>query len=184
MVKKNILIVTGSPRNNGNCDRMAEAFLKGALSAQHNVTIFNAGRKEISSCKACNKCWSNGKPCIYQDGFNELAPLLESADVIVFATPLYWFSFPAQIKTAIDKMYAYLCDRSKQPLKIKESILLVCGADDDPGIFDGIKASYEQIAHCMKWEDKGILAVTKVSEIGDIDKTDALERAERLGKSL
>jgi hypothetical protein len=87
---KNILLLTGSPRRYGNSDRMAEAFTKGALDAGHNVMLFNAGRKEIGGCKACKECWSKGEPCIYRDDFDEVAPLLEEAEVILFATPLYW----------------------------------------------------------------------------------------------
>ncbi len=182
--KKNILVLTGSPRRNGNSDRMADAFIKGALSVGHEVTKFETAKKEIGGCKACKTCWSKGKPCSFRDDFDELAPLLEAADVIVFSTPLYWFGFTAQIKSAIDRMYAYIGKSCKRPLKIKESLLLVCGADDEMKIFDGIIATYKEIAHYMKWEDKGVLAVPKVNEKGDIGATDALVKAEGYGKSL
>jgi multimeric flavodoxin WrbA len=182
--KKNILVLTGSPRKNGNSDRMADAFIKGALSVGHEVTKFETAWKEIKGCKACKTCWSKGKPCTFQDDFDELAPLLEEADVIVFSTPLYWFSFPTQIKAAIDKMYSYVGKNCKRPLKIKESVLLVCGADEGMDVFEGIIASYKQIAHYMKWEDKGVLAVPKVNEKGVIEETDALMKAEEKGRSL
>ncbi|GAB6154441.1 flavodoxin family protein [Desulfosporosinus burensis] len=183
MEKKNILVLTGSPRRNGNSDRMADAFIKGAISVGHEVIKFETTKQEISGCKACKTCWSKGKPCSFQDDFDELAPLLEAADIIVFSTPLYWFSFPAQIKAAIDKMYAYVGKSCKRPLKIKESFLMVCGADEGMKIFDGIIATYREIAHYMKWEDKGVLAVPKVNEKGDIKATDALMKAEEYGKS-
>jgi multimeric flavodoxin WrbA len=182
--KKNILVMTGSPRRNGNSDRMADAFIKGAQSVGHEVIKFETSRKEIGGCNACNTCWSKGKPCSFQDDFDELAPLLEAADVIVFSTPLYWFSLPAQIKAAIDKMYAYTGENCKQSLKIKESLLFVCGADEGMKVFDGIIATYREIAHYMKWEDKGVLAVPRVNEIGDIEATNALTKAEEHGKSL
>jgi multimeric flavodoxin WrbA len=182
--KKNILVLTGSPRKNGNSDRMADAFIKGAQSVGHEVTKFETAWKEIGSCSACKTCWSKEKPCSFQDDFDELAPLLQAADVIVFSTPLYWFSFTAQIKAAIDKMYAYIGKNCKHPLKIKESLLMVCGADEGMKVFDGIIATYREIAHYMKWEDKGVLAVPEVKEKGDIEATDALEKAEEYGKSL
>lgn len=181
---KNILVLTGSPRRNGNSDKMAEVFIKGALSIGHEVTKFEAAKKDIKGCKACKACWSKGKACTFQDDFDELAPLLEAADVIVFCTPLYWFSFPSQIKAAIDKMYAYIGKNCKYPLKIKESFLLVCGADEGMEVFDGIKATYREIAHYMKWEDKGVLIVQKVNEKGAIEATDALAKAEALGLSI
>jgi len=184
MEKKNILVLTGSPRRNGNSERMADAFIKGAQAAGHEVTKFESARKEIGGCKACSTCWSKGRPCSFPDDFAELAPLLEAADVLVLATPLYWYSFPAQIKAAIDKIYPYLADSCQRPLKIKESLLLVCGADGDMKMFDGIIATYREIAGFMNWADKGVLAVPNIIEKGDIETTDALGRAEELGKSL
>ena len=184
MRKKNILVLTGSPRRNGNSDRMADAFTAGALSIGHEVTRFEAARKKIGSCIACKTCWKKDKPCSFQDDFDELAPLLEAADVIVFSTPIYWFNFPAQIKAAIDKMNVYLCKGCIHPLKIKESLLLVCGADEGMEIFEGIIVTYRQIAKYMNWEDKGVLAVPKVSEKGDISATSALVKAEEYGKSI
>jgi multimeric flavodoxin WrbA len=163
---------------------MADAFIEGALSVGHEVTKYETAKKEISGCKACKTCWSKGKACSFEDDFDELGPLLEAADVIVFSTPLYWFSFPTQLKAAIDKMYAYVGKNCKHPLKIKESLLLVCGADGDMKIFDGIIATYKEIAHYMKWEDKGVLAVPKVNEKGDVEATDALVKAAELGKTL
>lgn len=184
MERKNILVLTASPRKNGNSERMADAFIKGALSNGHKVTKFETSNKEIHGCKACETCWSKGKPCSFQDDFDELAPLLEEADAIVFSTPLYWFSFPAQVKAAIDKMYAYVSKSCNRPLKIKESLLLVCGADEDMKMFDGIIASYREIVHYMNWKEKGVLAVPKVNEKGDIEATDALIKAEEYGRSL
>jgi putative NADPH-quinone reductase len=182
--KKNVLVMTGSPRKNGNSDKMAEAFIKGARSVGHEVIKFEAGRKKIDGCKACETCWFKGKPCSFQDDFDELAPLLEAADVIVFSTPLYWFSFSTQIKAAIDKMYAYVGGNCKSPLKIKESLLFVCGADDVINVFDGIKVTYREIAHYMKWQDRGVLVVPNVNGKADIEAMDVLEKIEELGKSL
>lgn len=183
-MSKNILILTGSPRSNGNSDKMAEAFAKGALAAGHNVMIFNAGRKEIGGCKACKKCWSKGEPCIYRDDFDELTPLLEEADTILLSTPLYWFTLSAQIMAPINRIYSYLSDNCKRPLKIKESLLFICGADEDLNIFDGAVATYKAIVSYMKWDNKGIITVPGVQDKGDIDKTEALTQAEIMGSSI
>ena len=163
---------------------MANAFIKGAQSAGHDVTKFETAHKKIGGCKACKTCWSTGRPCTFQDDFDELAPLLESADVLVFATPIYWFSFPAKLKAVLDKMNAYLSPDCNRPLKIKESLLLVCGADEGLEIFDGIIATYRAIVRYMKWENRGVLTVPNVTEKEDIESTHALIAAEQLGKSL
>lgn len=181
---KNILVITGSPRKNGNSDLLADAFIKGALSAGHQVTKFNAAAKTISGCKACDTCWSTDHACSFQDGFTELEPLLESADVLVFASPLYWFALSAQIKAALDRMYAYDMENRKTSLKIKEGVLLVCGAGEGMAIFEGVIASHKSTLEYMKWQNAGILTVPNVSAKGDIIKTDALQKAEQLGKTL
>lgn len=179
---KNILVITGSPRNGGNSDLMADAFSEGAISRGHQVTKFAAAKKNIAACTACNQCWSKGRACVIDDDFSALAILIEAADVIVFASPLYWFTFSAQIKLAMDRLYAFDSANMPEPLKVKECVLLTCAADAD--VFDGIIKSYEYIAEYMKWVDRGVLTVSKVMEKGDILKTDALSQAKLLGEKI
>lgn len=181
---KNILVITGSPRKGGNSDLLADAFIKGARSKGHQVTKFSAAAKAISGCRACNTCWSEGHACTFRDDFAELEPLLEKAEVLVFASPLYWFGLSSQLKAAMDRMYAYDMENRKVSLPIKESVLLICGACEGLESFDGVIASYKSSLNYMKWQDAGILAVPKVSDKGDILKTDALQKAELIGKAL
>ena len=128
-MSKRILILTGSPRRGGNSDLMADAFAKGASEAGNSVVQFNTAHKHIQGCRACDNCFSKeNKACIFNDDFNELASLMAESDVIVFCTPLYWYSFPTQIKAAIDKFYSFIIGKKDVP--IKECMLLSCG---DPG---------------------------------------------------
>ena len=179
---KSILVLTGSPRKNGNSDLMADAFIKGANAQGHQITKFETARKTIGGCKACDKCWSQGNACVFRDDFSELEPLVEKADILVLASPLYWFSMSAQIKAAIDRLYAYDAPNCQRPLKIKESVLLTCG--DGSEVFDGLIKTYTHIVNYLKWKDAGILAVPNVKDKGDILKTDALLQAELLGKKI
>lgn len=179
---KNILVLTGSPRAEGNSDFMADAFIKGAKAAGCEVNKFEAGKKEIKGCKACDACFSKGIACSFNDDFNTLAAYLEIADAIVFVTPLYWFSFPSGLKAAIDKLYSF--DSTEKKLKVKESMLMVCGATDDKSDFDGIVKSYELIAKYKNWRDHGHYIVTDVSDKGDILSTDALKEIEKLGREF
>jgi multimeric flavodoxin WrbA len=178
--KKNILVITGSPRKGGNSSLLADAFIRGAESTSHVITRFDAGSKLIKGCIACNNCYSKDTACVFKDDFNELAPALESADSVVFVTPLYWFTFPTQIKAAIDKMYALAV--GERSLKGKETMLLVCAETDDMTDFDGIVRSYELINRYLQWTDKGQLLVPNVNNIGDILHTDALAKAEQMGR--
>lgn len=119
IMKKNILVLTGSFRRNGNSDLMAEAFIKGAQEAGHDVTKVETAHKSFSVCKACKQCYSNGKACPFDEAFSELAPHILDADVIVISTPLYWFTFPAQLKAALDKFYSFMV--AEKSIKMKES---------------------------------------------------------------
>lgn len=179
---KNILVLTGSPRKGGNSDQLADAFINGARQAGHKVTKYTTANKNIKGCLDCKTCFSKGVACSIPDDFNELAPLVEQADMIVFATPLYWFSFPAQLKAAIDKLFSFMI--GQKPLKIKGAALLVCAGDKNESVFDGIVASYGLIAGHMGWQDIGKILVPGLLAKDDILKTDSLKSAEELGKSI
>lgn len=179
---KNILVLTGSPRKGGNSDKLADAFIAGVRQAGHTAVKYTTADKKIKGCMDCQTCFQNGTACSVPDDFNELAPLLEQADMVVFATPLYCFSFPSQLKAAIDKFYSYLI--SKRALKVKECALLVSGGAKDETKFDGIVKSYQLIASFLSWKDRGIIIAPGLHDKDDILKTDGLKRAEALGKSI
>lgn len=181
-MSKNILVLTGSPRKGGNSDQLADAFIAGAQQAGHTVVKYTTADKKIRGCIACQTCFSKGVACSVSDDFNELAPLVEKADMIVFATPLYWFSFPTQLKAAIDKFFSFLI--GQRALKIKECALLVCGGDNNESSFEGIVASYKLIAGHQGWKNSGTILVPGVLDKDDILKTDGLKRAEALGKNI
>lgn len=183
-MSKNILVITGSPRKHGNSDLLSEAFIKGADESGHSVSKFEAASLRIDGCKACDRCWSLGKPCVFDDGFSQLAPLLEKAEVLVLCTPVYWFGMSSQIKLAIDKFYAYVRPKSPRKLQIKESVLIACAGDDDNEVFDGLVGTYNGIVNYLGFEDKGMLLVPSVYNPGDVSKTKALEAAEDLGRQI
>lgn len=181
-MSKKILVLTGSPRKGGNSDLLADAFMKGAKAAGHKIAKFECGHKNIKPCIACNVCYSKEGACAFGDDFNELAPLLEQSDMIVLATPMYWFTFPTQLKAGLDKMYALLIG-GRQSL-IQESMLLACGECGEQSDFEGLVTTYQRIALYQKWNDAGVLVVPAVSEKGDILKTDFLKKAEQMGQSI
>ena len=181
-MKKKILVLTGSPRNGGNSDLMADAFIKGACAAGHEVVKVKTDEKNVRGCKACNACYSKGTACVFDDDFNGIAPHLESADVIAVATPVYWYTFPAQLKAVIDKMYALYV--GKKPISAKECVLMACAEEDGEEAFEGLTRSWGMILKLLDWVEKGRLVVPGVNDVGDIKKTDALEKAEAVGAAL
>jgi multimeric flavodoxin WrbA len=179
---ENILVLTGSPRNGGNSDKLADAFIVGAQQAGHQVVKFSTADKHIKGCVDCQTCFSRESACSIPDDFAILAPLLEQADMIVFATPLYWFTFPMQMKAAIDKFYSFII--GKRPLKVKTCALLVCAGGAEIDVFEGIVKSYKLIAEFLGRKDRGMILVPGLHGKDEIMETDGLQRAELLGKSL
>lgn len=180
---RNIVIVTGSSRFGGNSELLANAFVNGAESVGHSVSVFRCASQRIGACTACETCWSNGKACSINDGFDELAKLLEKADTLVLCSPLYFYSFSGHLKSAIDRMYAYSRPQRKRDLKIQEVVLLMCGGTWFKKSFAGAVASYRHILRYKKWKSRGIVLATRCSERGSIS-SHYLVQAEHIGKLL
>ncbi len=105
-MSKKIVVITGSPRKNGNSFAMTDAFIKAAEEKGHTITRFDAALKKVGGCRACETCFSTGKACTFDDDFNTIAPAILEADVIAFTMPVYWYSIPAQIKGVIDRIFS------------------------------------------------------------------------------
>ena len=175
--------MTGSPRPEGNSDMLADAFIKGAVAGGHKVDKFRSAFYRIGGCLGCYGCWSKGGlPCVQEDDFNDkLAPLLENADVLVLCMPLYAYTFPAQIKAPLDRLFPYGKEDYMKPLKIKETALLICGADDTEEPFGAAIESYRHLMEFFGWKSRAELIVPKVNKKGDVLNTDGLRRSEELG---
>ena len=181
-MSKKIVVITGSPRKNGNSFAMTDAFIKAAEEKGHTVTRFDAAMMNVGGCHACETCYKSGKACSFDDDFNTMAPAILEADAVVFTMPVYWYSIPAQIKGVLDKMYSF-CVAGKD-IAGKECALIACCEEDDMSVLDGVRIPIERSAALMKWHMAGEVLVPGVLNVGDIDKTDgcrqAPERAERL----
>ena len=181
-MNKKVLVITGSARFGGNSDLMADAFIQGAKAAGNTVTKVEAAKLKFTPCRACNTCYSKGVACNYQDDFNQIAPFIEEADVIAFATPLYWSSYPAQLKMVIDKFYSLVIGQKN--LENKSSCLMLCGEDANDSVYSGLLGSYTSMADFLKWSDIGQLVMKGVNERGQIKDTDGLKKAEELGRNI
>lgn len=105
---KKIVVITGSPRREGNSFAMTKAFIERAEARGHQVTRFDAAFRKVGSCRACETCFRTGKACSFDDDFNQLAPVILEADAVVFTMPVYWYSIPAQIKGVIDRLFSFV----------------------------------------------------------------------------
>jgi multimeric flavodoxin WrbA len=182
---KHILVLTGSPRKGGNSDKLADAFIKGAEKAGHEIVKFETAFKNIHGCRGCGFCFSDSRPCVIRDDFDELYPLLESSDVIAFFSPLYWGGISAQLKTAWDRFHAYTKPENKKRLAIRESVYALSGHNDNTAQYEPAVSIYRDIALHMGWQDKGVLLSTGLLKKTDLDgRPGELAGAEALGASL
>ena len=106
-MSKKIVVITGSPRKEGNSFVMTEAFIQAAERRGHTITRFDAAMKNVGGCRACETCFKTGKACSFDDDFNTIAPAIMEADAVVFTMPVYWYSIPAQVKGVIDKLFSF-----------------------------------------------------------------------------
>lgn len=103
----NILVLNGSPRPNGNTAAMVDAFAEEARENGHHVTVVLVCQKRIAGCLACEYCHTKGNGrCVQQDDMQEIYPVLEEAEMIVLASPVYYHSFTGQLQCAINRIYA------------------------------------------------------------------------------
>lgn len=181
---KRILVLTASPRKNGNSDQLAQSLIDGAQQAGHETFKLDTAFMNIGGCTACDQCWSKGAACVIDDDFHKLEPLLESCDVLVIATPVYWFSYPAQLKGAIDRLYAYGGSGGTRPLAFKESILLLVGEDTKSMEYDLMTQAYKASMDFLGVTDLGVLWQGGLNKKDEVQGTAALEKAFELGRSL
>lgn len=181
-MSKKIVVITGSPRKNGNSFAMTDAFIAAAEKKGHSVTRFDAALKNVGGCHACETCFKSGKACSFDDDFNAIAPSIFEADVVVFTMPVYWYSLPAQIKGVIDKLFSFVV--GGKDIAGKECALIACCEEDDMSVFDGVRVPVERSAALMKWKMAGEVLVPGVLNVGDIDKTDGCKQAAELADKI
>ena len=181
-MSKKIVVITGSPRKNGNSFAMTDAFIKAAEAKGHTITRFDAALKNVGGCRACETCFSTGKACTFDDDFNTIAPAILEADAIVFTMPVYWYSIPAQIKGVIDRIFSMVV--GGKDLVGKECALITCCEEDDMSVMDGVRIPIERMAALNKWKMAGEVLIPGVLNPGDIEKTDGCRKAADLANTI
>lgn len=175
---KKIVVITGSPRKNGNSFAMTEAFIKAAEKKGHTVTRFDAAMMKIGGCRACETCYKTGKACSFDDDFNAIAPAVLEADAVVFTMPVYWYSIPAQIKGVIDRLFSLVV--GGKDYAGKECALITCCEEEDMSVMDGVRIPMERTAALLKWKMAGEVLIPGVLNAGAIEKTDGCAQAAAL----
>ena len=175
----NILILSGSPRKGGNTELLAEAFAKGA-SARHHVEIVSVRDYKVNPCLGCNACFMTNGICAQKDDMSVIYEKMNQTDMLVIASPVYFYGISAQLKAVIDRFHNPIRDT----FHIKKMALLLVGAATLPELFDAILTEYNLCLNFFNIEDAGKVLVRGVKEKGDINNTDAQNEAYTLGCSI
>lgn len=181
-MSKKIVILNGSPRKNGNTSALVEAFTKGAKEAGNTVTTFFLDRMDIHGCKGCFGGGKNPEsPCVQKDDMDKIYPAYKDADVVVLASPLYYWNLSGQIRTTFDRLFAVAECNPDYANPRKDSALLM--AAEGHG-FDETLYYYNNLMKHIHWNSLGQVLVGGVMQPGDINGNPGLVEAKKLGLSI
>lgn len=179
-MSKCVLVISTSPRRGGNSDTLADAFVKGAADGGNTVEKISLYDKTIGFCKGCFACQKT-KRCVIHDDADILAQKMLHADVIVFATPIYYYEMSGQMKTMLDRANPlYAADYA-----FRDIYFLSTAAEDEKGVDSRAVSGLEGWIACFE-EAKlaGTVFAGGVNAVGDINGHPALEQAYRMGKAV
>ncbi len=190
---KNILVVQGGGRPHGNTAQLVAAFARGAEDAGYAVLLVSLNEKQVNGCLGCNAC-RFGKPCVQKDDFNALVPRIKAADLLVFASPLYFWTISSKLKAFIERFY---CIAEEDPAPswgryehypVRASALLMTSADDLFWTFEQAVRYYQYaVVNYIGFEDKGMLLAGGCGDTNGrprIAETAHLDRAYAFGRAL
>ena len=180
---KRIVILNGSPRKKGNTSELVKAFTRGAESAGHTVTEFFLDSMNIHGCKGCFGGRSGrDRPCVQRDDMDKIYPAVRECDVIVLASPLYYWNMSGQIRTAVDRLFA-LEEGEGNLLRGhgRASALLMAAEGHD---FEDVLLYYDHLTGHLKWNDLGHVLAGGNGDIGDIEGKPEVSAAYELGRSI
>ena len=180
MMSKKVLIISSSPRKGGNSETLAAAFAKGAQEAGHQVETVFLQEKQVGFCKGCFACLNLGH-CVIQDDAVEIAAKMHDADVLVFATPVYYYCVSGQLKTMLDRANPLF----ETDYAFTKAYLLATAAEDGPETVEGSVKAVQGWVDCFpRCQLVETVFAGGVNDIGDIIGRPALERAYQAGKEI
>ena len=190
---KNILVVLGGGRPRGNTAQLAEAFAEGARAAGHRVETVSLLDKEVRGCIGCNAC-RRGKPCVQKDDFNSLIPHILAADLIAFASPLYFWTISSRLKAFIERFYCLAKEDAAPPrgryeqYPVKDAARLMTSADDFFWTFEQAVSYYQfALVNYIGFRDRGMVLAGGCGGTADgpqIGATGHLKEAYEFGRGL
>ena len=177
---KHVLIINSSPRKGGNSETLAASFAKGAGEVGHTVETIYLREKKYGFCKGCLACLKAGH-CVIGDDAVEIAARMHDADVLVFATPVYYYSVSGQLKTMLDRANPLF----DSDYAFTKAYLLAAAAEDGEETVEGTVKAVQGWVDCFeRCELVGTVFAGGVNGVGDIAGHPALEKAYQMGKEV
>ena len=178
-MSKKVLILSGSPRKDGNSDMLCNEFMRGAAESGNEVEKIRVAEKKIGFCTGCYACRNTGV-CAIKDDMDEVMQKLIDADVIVLASPVYFYSIDAQLKALIDRT---VCRWTE--VKDKEFYYIMTAADSGIESMETTLACFRGYADCVEGaKEMGVIYGTGVYEKGEIKDKKAMLEAYEMGKGI
>jgi len=179
-MSKKVLILSGSPRRGGNSDILCDQFILGANEAGNQAEKIFLRDKEINYCVACNTCQRNGGNCDQNDDMAEVLDKMIAADVIVMATPVYFYTMDAQMKTLIDRNYSRYSE-----IRNKDFYFIATAAVRNKQALERTIEGFRGFTSVLSGaNEKGVIYGTGAWNIGDIKGSKAITEAYEMGKTL
>jgi multimeric flavodoxin WrbA len=176
---KKVLVLSGSPRKGGNSDLLCDSLMEGAQAAGHQTEKIYIKEKNIKYCTGCGVCYDK-RICSQKDDMTEVLAKMMAADVIVMATPVYFYSMNGQIKTLIDR-----CCGGYTKINDKEFCFIMTAADDNKGALERTLESFRGFTDCLQGAtEKGVIYGTGVWQKGEVKGKAVMDEAYQMGASL
>ena len=180
---KSIVILNGSPRKTGNTSALVKAFTEGAESAGHTVTEFFLDSMDIHGCKGCFGGHSSREcPCVQKDDMAKIYPAVKDCDVVVLASPLYYWNMSGQLRTAVDRLFA-LEESDGNLLRGNGRASALLMAAEGHGFEDAV-LYYDHLMEHLRWKNLGHVLAGGNMNTGDIQGKPELKEAFELGKAI
>lgn len=181
-MNKQILVIKGSPRKNGNTSAMADAFIKGADENGNIITEVVLRDKTIGDCMGCGVCQENGGICVQKDDMTEIYDAMKKADIIVLASPVYFYTWTSLMKRMIDRTFAV-----DSILKNKKFYLFSAGAAPEEKYMQTMIDSFRQYISCFRAggnEEGGIFFAYGTNGPSDAKTMDILDDVYKEGRMI
>jgi multimeric flavodoxin WrbA len=175
-----VTVITGSAHKKGTSAMLADRFIEGAIEAGHDIFRFDSAFETVKPCLACDYCSTHNAECVHKDSMEKLYIKLVDADVIVFATPLYYYTVSAQLKAVMDRFHAKNTIISGN----KKAIMLATSYGDDEQTMEGLDRMYELSLRYLNWESVGKVYAKGCPVREVLENTNYPQAAYELGKSL